>query len=85
MERFTRWNRSSIKTYTLGNFIDSHILAWKIFIPDDLNQRDWPAALISATLPYFSIAYADKRSFGFSAKPTVKKAAPLQADNSFQK
>ena len=85
MERFTRWNRASITTYTLSNFIDSHILAWKIFIPDDLNQRDWPAALISATLPYFSIAYADKRSFGFSAKPTVKKAAPLQADNSFPK
>jgi glycosyltransferase involved in cell wall biosynthesis len=63
MERFSRWNRSSIEIYTLGNFIDSHILAWKILIPEDLKHRDWRAALISATLPYFAVAHADKRAF----------------------
>ncbi|MCE0522310.1 MAG: glycosyltransferase [Methylacidiphilales bacterium] len=71
MERFSRWNRSSITTYTLSDFIDSHVLAWKILIPQDLKHRDWPAAIISATLPYFSVAYADKRSFRFSTKPAA--------------
>ena len=85
MERFSRWNRSSIEIYTLSNFIDSHILAWKILIPGDIEKRDWLAALISAMLPYFSIAYADKRSFNFSAKATLKKAMPLPTKNSFQK
>jgi len=75
MERFARWNRSQIKTYTLANFIESHIVAWRILIPQDLEKRDWPAALISATLPYFAVAYADKRSFNFSAKPTLKRVS----------
>jgi glycosyltransferase involved in cell wall biosynthesis len=69
MERFARWNRAQIKTYTLTNFIESHIVAWRILIPLDLKKRDWSAALISAMLPYFAVAYADKRSFNFSAKP----------------
>jgi len=75
MERFARWNRSSIETYTLTNFIESHIVAWKILIPRDLKQRDWPAALISMTMPYFSIVYADKRSFKFTPKPALKMLA----------
>jgi glycosyltransferase involved in cell wall biosynthesis len=78
MERFTRWNRASIRTYTLTHFIDTHILAWKIFIPRDLRKGDWPAALISAMLPYFAVAYADSRSLTFSAKSTLEKETPLQ-------
>lgn len=78
MERFARWNRASIKVYDLTEFIESHILAWRILIPRDLEKRDWPAALISATLPYFCFVYADKRSFGFSPKSTPKKATPVQ-------
>jgi glycosyltransferase involved in cell wall biosynthesis len=73
MERFTRWNRSSVKIYTLTTFIESHIVAWKILIPRDLEKRDWQAALISATVPYFAAAYADKRSFTFSAKQALKE------------
>ncbi|HEV3271639.1 MAG TPA: glycosyltransferase family 2 protein [Candidatus Methylacidiphilales bacterium] len=71
MERFARWNRSSIRTYTLTHFIDSHIVAWKILIPRDIRKGDWPAALISATLPYFAIAYADNRSLTFSPKSKI--------------
>jgi glycosyltransferase involved in cell wall biosynthesis len=78
MERFTRWNRASITTYTLTHFIDSHILAWKIFIPRDLRKGDWPAALISSTLPYFAVVYADRRSLTFSPKATLQKKSPLQ-------
>jgi glycosyltransferase involved in cell wall biosynthesis len=76
MERFTRWQRTSDKIYTPSHFLQSHVVAWKILIPRDLDRRDWPAALISATLPYFAVAYADKRSFSISAKPT-----PLQTRN----
>lgn len=79
MERYTRWNRSTIKAYTLSHFIDSHILAWKILIPRDLKNGDWAAALISATMPYFSIAYADQRSFRFSNKPAPSETNPLQS------
>jgi hypothetical protein len=78
MERHARWNRASIETYTLNNFIDNHIVAWKILIPSDLEKRDWPAALISAMLPYFSAAYADKRSFKFSPRSRRQKATPSQ-------
>lgn len=78
MERFARWNRASIKTYDLTEFIESHIVAWRILIPADLKKRDWPAALVSATLPYFSFVYADKRSFKFSPKPTPQKATPIR-------
>jgi glycosyltransferase involved in cell wall biosynthesis len=81
MERFTRWNRASIKTYTPLNFIESHIVAWRILIPQDLENRDWPAALISATVPYFAVAYADRRSFKFSIKSTLKKAPPPRTKN----
>jgi glycosyltransferase involved in cell wall biosynthesis len=70
MERFARWNRASIKNYTLNDFIESHVLAWKILIPRDLEKQDWPAALISATLPYFSVAYADKKSVKLPTKST---------------
>jgi glycosyltransferase involved in cell wall biosynthesis len=78
MERFARWNRASVKNYTLSNFIENHVLAWRILIPRDLEQRDWQAALISATLPYFTVAHADHLSFTFSAKPTLEKEPPLQ-------
>jgi len=81
MERYTRWAGAPFNTYTLSSFITCHVVAWRILIPQDLEKRDWPAALISATLPYFSFVYADKRSFNFSAKPTLKKAAPLQTKN----
>jgi hypothetical protein len=73
MERYTRWNRSAARIYTLSTFIESHVVAWKILIPRDLEKRDWRAALISATMPYFAAAYADKRSFTFSAKQTLKE------------
>ncbi len=75
MERFSRWSRATIKTYTLNSFLNSHILAWRILIPKDLEKGDWPAALISATLPYFSFAYAEKKSFTFSIKPKSKNAS----------
>ena len=77
MERFARWNRASITDYNLSEFLESHIVAWRILIPRDVRQKDWLAALISATMPYFSLAYADKRSFGFSRKPNLEKASPL--------
>jgi len=76
MERFARWNRASLDSYTLNTFLSNHILAWRIFIPEDLKRRDWPAALISATLPYFSFAYADKKSFTFLSKSKWEKASP---------
>jgi glycosyltransferase involved in cell wall biosynthesis len=66
MERYSRWNRAWVKTYTLNNFIDSHVAAWKILIPDDIRKGDWMAALISAASPYFSLAYADKKTLSFS-------------------
>lgn len=78
MERYARWNRASIEAYTLDTFIRNHILTWRILIPTDLKKRDWPAALISATLPYFSVAFADKRSFRFSSKSKLQKAIPPQ-------
>jgi len=81
MERYTRWNRALNKTYTLSNFIESHIVAWRILIPEDIGKRDWPTALISAMMPYFAAAYAETRSFTFSAKPKLKQAPPLQTKN----
>jgi glycosyltransferase involved in cell wall biosynthesis len=63
MERYARWNRAAAKTFTLKDFISSHVVAWKILMPRDLSQRDWQAALITATVPYFSLFYADDRSF----------------------
>ena len=81
MERYTRWNRALNTPYTLSDFIVSHVVAWRILIPEDLEKRDWRAALISATLPYFAVAYAHKRSLNFSAKPALKKAAPIETKN----
>ena len=72
MERFARWNRAAIDTYDLHEFIQSHILAWRILIPRDLAQGDWPGALISATVPYFCFAYADKKSLMFVGKTAIK-------------
>jgi len=68
MERYTRWNFASNQKYTLHDFIECHIVAWKILMPRDLEKRDWLAALITATMPYFSLVFAD-------AKP-VKPGAP---------
>jgi glycosyltransferase involved in cell wall biosynthesis len=73
MERFARWNRAAIETYDLNEFIQSHIVAWRILIPRDLDQGDWRGALISATLPYFCFAYAEKKSLMFSPKETMKQ------------
>ena len=78
MERYARWYRASIHQYSLRDFIDSHIVAWKILIPRDLEKRDWPAALITATLPYFSLAFADNKSTKPTSQTTVKKPAMLQ-------
>ena len=80
MERFTRWNRTLDKIYTPFHFLQSHVVAWKILIPRDLNKRDWQVALISAMLPYFALAYADKRSFSSPAK-TEHEETPLQSGN----
>jgi glycosyltransferase involved in cell wall biosynthesis len=73
MERFARWNRASIEAYTLESFVNNHVLAWRILIPRDLENHDVAAALISATLPYFSVAYADKKSFSLSSKSKILK------------
>jgi glycosyltransferase involved in cell wall biosynthesis len=72
MERFARWNRATIETYDLGEFIQSHIVAWRILIPRDLADGDWAGALISATVPYFSFVYADKKSLKYSSKPPLE-------------
>jgi glycosyltransferase involved in cell wall biosynthesis len=68
MERFARWNRASIDSYTFNHFFRNHVLVWRILIPLDLKKHDWQAALISAVLPYFSLAYADKKSDAVSTK-----------------
>lgn len=73
MERYTRWNRASIHKYSLRDFIDSHIVTWKILMPRDIKKRDWPAALITATVPYFSLAYADNRPIKHTGPSTLKK------------
>jgi glycosyltransferase involved in cell wall biosynthesis len=62
MERYSRWNRSAMKNYTLRDFFNSQVVAWKIMIPRDVKNRDWRTALISASVPYFSFAHAEKRS-----------------------
>ena len=81
MERYSRWYRASIKVYTLNTFLDGQIVAWRIHIPLDLKQRDWPAALVSAMLPYFMLAHADKRSFSFARKNPRGKTTPLPGGN----
>jgi glycosyltransferase involved in cell wall biosynthesis len=73
MERFARWNRAAIETYDLHELIQSHILAWRILIPGDLAQGDWRCACISAAVPYFCFAYADRRSLLFSPKREPKR------------
>jgi glycosyltransferase involved in cell wall biosynthesis len=73
MERYSRWNRASIHKYSLSDFIDSHIVAWKILMPRDFSKRDWSAALITATLPYFSLAYADNKSIQPSTQASLTK------------
>jgi len=77
MERYSRWNRASIHKYNLRDFIDSHIVAWKILMPRDLKKRDWQAALITATLPYFSLAYADNKTIKPSSPTTANKPMTL--------
>ena len=72
MERFARWNRAGLEVYDLHEFIESHIVAWRILIPRDLAQGDLPGAVISATLPYFCFAYADKKSLVFLRKPPLQ-------------
>jgi glycosyltransferase involved in cell wall biosynthesis len=74
MERYSRWNRAAMKNYTLSNFFDSHVVAWKIMIPRDIKSRDWMAAAISATVPYFSFAHAEKRHFTFTRERSTEKA-----------
>lgn len=76
MERYSRWNRAFIETYTISTFVRDHILAWRLLIPYDLKSRDWPAALISATLPYFSAAFADKWSFTFCSTSKIISTDP---------
>jgi glycosyltransferase involved in cell wall biosynthesis len=78
MERYSRWNRAAIQTYTISDFIESHVVTWKILIPRDLKDGDWSSALISAMVPYFSAAYADKRSLSFSPRPAAEPTASLQ-------
>ena len=72
MERYARWYRAGIDVYDLHEFIVSHITAWRIFIPQDLARGDVPSAIISAMLPYFCFAYADKKTLKFSPKPPPK-------------
>ena len=81
MERFARWNRASLESYTFGTFISNHVLAWKICIPKDLKNNDWRAAMISAMVPYFSFAYADKKSFAFSSEPRQRKMTPTSSNS----
>ena len=77
MERYTRWNRSGIETYSMTNFLESHLVAWRIMMPRDFAAGDWPSACISALLPYFALANADKVSFTFTPRVKVQKAAPI--------
>jgi len=72
MERYARWNRSGLAVWDLRQIIRSHITAWRILIPRDLAEGDLPCALISATVPYFCFAYADKKSLRFYRKPPLK-------------
>jgi len=72
MERYARWNRVGLEVYDLRQVIRSHITAWRILIPRDLAERDWPCALITATMPYFCFAYADKKTLRFYRKPPLK-------------
>jgi glycosyltransferase involved in cell wall biosynthesis len=79
MERYTRWNRASIHKYSLSDFIDSHVVTWKILMPRDIKKRDWLAALITASVPYFSLAFADNKSIKPSTLPTTEGTAAHQA------
>jgi glycosyltransferase involved in cell wall biosynthesis len=67
MERYSRWNRAALKVYTLSNFLDSQVVAWRILIPEDIAHRDWAAIPISAAVPYFCWAFADKTALRFSS------------------
>jgi glycosyltransferase involved in cell wall biosynthesis len=80
MERYCRWNRAGIRKYGLREFIDSHVVSWKILMPRDLEKRDWPAALITAMLPYFSLALADKKM----ANPDAPATSPKSTNTSDQ-
>jgi glycosyltransferase involved in cell wall biosynthesis len=72
MERFARWNRAGLDVFDLRELILSHVVAWRILIPRDLAQGDLPGALISATLPYFCFAYADKKTLMILPKTPPK-------------
>jgi glycosyltransferase involved in cell wall biosynthesis len=72
MERYARWNRVGLEIYDLRELIRSHIVAWRILIPRDLEQGDLFGALISATVPYFCFAYADKKSIRFVRKSSLE-------------
>jgi glycosyltransferase involved in cell wall biosynthesis len=74
MERFARWNRTRVDVFDLREIIRSHVVAWRILIPRDLEQGDWRSACISATVPYFCFAYADKKSLLFSRKATMERS-----------
>jgi glycosyltransferase involved in cell wall biosynthesis len=78
MERYSRWNRAGIKAYTLNNLLESHIVAWKILIPDDVKQGDWASACISVLVPYFSFAYADKKSMSLSVNEVIRGRLPTE-------
>jgi hypothetical protein len=78
MERFSRWNNAGTDIYDLNEFINSQVSAWRILIPRDLQQGDLLAAAMSATVPYFSYFYADKRAFTLSQKSSGNPAQALQ-------
>ena len=80
MERYSRWYRAAFKIYTPADFLESHVVAWKILIPQDLANRDWPAALISATMPYFCLAFADRRALWASAKDRSTEPEPVETE-----
>jgi hypothetical protein len=61
-----------LEIYDLRELIRSHIVAWRILIPRDLEQGDLFGALISATVPYFCFAYADKKSIRFVRKSSLE-------------
>lgn len=82
MERYIRWNQAASEGhYSFKDFIKSHVLAWKILIPQDLKKGDWPAAFISAILPYFALILTDRTFSKVPSAPTQKTAAPITIKN----
>jgi hypothetical protein len=81
MERYARWNRATVKSYSITDFIDSNKATWRILVPRDLKDRDWRAALISAMVPFFSVLLADKISLTLPPRQAFEE--PVEIERKF--